>query len=129
MIEDKILVDGELFLGRLEEQNEFRQALRGVLSSELAHKHPYIFLIEGEVGMGKSKLMRRLRDIAARELPFETAVQTMLVDWANKSTPNLAGLHSAGPDQQNYIFDELYQPPAMRAGDTNLPIIRIISAA
>jgi tetratricopeptide (TPR) repeat protein len=59
--------------------------------------------------MGKSKLMRRLRDIAARELPFETAVQTMLVDWANKSTPNLAGLHSAGPDQQNYIFDELYQ--------------------
>ena len=81
MLDEKILVDGELFLGRLEEQKEFRQALRTVLNSDLSLKHPYIFLIEGDIGMGKSKLMRRLRDIAARELPFETAVQTMLVDW------------------------------------------------
>jgi tetratricopeptide (TPR) repeat protein len=109
MLEDKIYVDGELFLGRHEEQKEFRQALRDVLNKELPLDTPYIFLIEGAVGMGKSKLLRRLRDIAARELPYETAVQTMLFDWRHKSTVRPARLSYDDPEQPNYIFGELYQ--------------------
>ncbi len=109
MFDDKIQVDGEIFLGRHDEQKELRQALREVLNSDEPLPQSTIFLIEGDVGMGKSKLLRRLRDIAARELPFETAVQTMLFDWRYKSSYGPARVRFSDPDEQNYIFDQLYQ--------------------
>jgi len=79
--EPRITVDEELFLGRLEEQDIFRNALHAVLDPQEEDAPPFIFLLHGEGGMGKSKLARRFRDIAAQEVPFEGGFHVLLVDW------------------------------------------------
>ena len=56
MTEENTLVDGELFLGRVEAQNEFRQALRLVMAPDQAAQAPYIFLITGNPGMGNLEI-------------------------------------------------------------------------
>ena len=53
MADDHLLVDGELFLARREEQNLFRQALREALSRDTASQNAPVFLAIGGVGMGK----------------------------------------------------------------------------
>ena len=108
MTDDQYLVDGELFLGRVEAQNEFRQALRLVMRSDQSNNAPYIFLITGKPGMGKSRLVRRLRDIAAKEAPFETSVQTILVDWGYQLMYSAEGRGITSFRSANYVFNKLY---------------------
>jgi predicted AAA+ superfamily ATPase len=74
MTDQPIYVDDELFLGRLDEQDRFRDALRTVMASTKSDDPPFIFLLYGEGGMGKSNLLRRFRDIAASEPPFEREI-------------------------------------------------------
>ena len=72
MPDQPIYVENELFLGRLDEQDQFRETLHKVLTPALNdNAPPFIFLIHGEGGMGKSQLTRRLYDIAATEAPFD----------------------------------------------------------
>lgn len=81
MANEQVFVDNELFLGREDAQNQFRQALNTVLASGRPGSEPFIFLIQGTSGSGKSKMLRRLRDIAASETPFDSEIQTVLADW------------------------------------------------
>ncbi|HXV96901.1 MAG TPA: hypothetical protein VEC93_00655, partial [Anaerolineae bacterium] len=67
MTDQPIYVDNELFLGRLDEQERFRETLHTVLASRDDDAPPFIFLLHGEGGMGKSQLTRRLYDIAAAD--------------------------------------------------------------
>ncbi len=76
-----IYVDNELFLGRLDEQERFRDALRSLLAGVDKSTSPYIFLLHGGGGMGKSQLTRRLHDIALYEPPFESSFHVLRVDW------------------------------------------------
>jgi tetratricopeptide (TPR) repeat protein len=109
MAEDQLLVDGELFLGRLEEQNTFRQALREALGRDYAGQSAQIFLVIGQVGMGKSKLLRRLRDIAARESPFEATCQTMLVDLDIERVGSTIFQERRSAGQDRDVFAILYR--------------------
>jgi tetratricopeptide (TPR) repeat protein len=87
-----IYVENELFLGRLEEQDRFREALREVLAGRLDEQaSPYIILVYGEGGMGKSQLTRRLYDIVTSEPPFERDCAALRLDWeiARNQTPDL----------------------------------------
>lgn len=71
--EPRIMFDDELFLGRIDEQERFRDVLRTVMAPQDDEAPPFIFLIHGEAGMGKSKLTRRFRDVAVREAVVEVA--------------------------------------------------------
>jgi tetratricopeptide (TPR) repeat protein len=82
MSNQPIYVENELFLGRLDEQEQFRETLHKVLAPALDdNAPPFIFLIHGEGGMGKSQLTRRLYDIAATEAPFDRKLYALRVDW------------------------------------------------
>ncbi|MDX1437442.1 MAG: hypothetical protein R3335_11555, partial [Anaerolineales bacterium] len=109
MAEDQLLVDGEVFLARQEEQNLFRQALREALSRDRANAHSPVFLAVADFGMGKSKLLRRLRDIAAREAPFEATCQTMLVDLDIERVGSTVFQERRGGAQERDVFAILYR--------------------
>lgn len=81
MNDQPIYVDEEIFLGRIEEQERFREALRTLMVPLRPDDPPWVFLLYGEGGMGKSKLACRFRDIARLEAPFESAFHVLLVDW------------------------------------------------
>ena len=109
MADDQIFVDGELFLARTEEQNQFRQALRVALNTDKSDGAPYVFLIHGQDGIGKSKMIRRLRDIAARETPFEATTQTMLVDVTVERRKLPKQKDQLSTAQISRVFSMLYQ--------------------
>ena len=81
MNDQPIYVDNELFLGRLDEQERFRDALRALLAGVDKQASPFIFLLHGGGGMGKSLLTRRLHDIALCEPPFEGSFHVLRIDW------------------------------------------------
>jgi len=81
MPSEPIYVNQKLFLGRVEEQKQFRAALNEVLHPPRGEELPYIFLLYGDGGMGKTTLARRFRDIAQTEQPFEGEFQALWVDW------------------------------------------------
>jgi len=108
-IAPRITVDGELFLGRLDEQDIFRHALRAVLGPQDEHAPPFVFLLHGEGGMGKSKLTRRLRDVAAREVPFEGCLHVLLLDWEMERSRNLALQMGRDAVRTEAVFDVLHR--------------------
>jgi hypothetical protein len=77
----QIYVDNELFLGRVEEQKQFWAALAELLNPPSGEDLPYIILLYGDGGMGKTTLAKRFRDIAQIEQPFEGEFQMLWVDW------------------------------------------------
>ncbi|MEA3341726.1 MAG: tetratricopeptide repeat protein, partial [Chloroflexota bacterium] len=107
--EPRITVDGELFLGRLDEQEHFRNALRAVMAPQDDDAPPFIFLLHGEGGIGKSKLTRRFRDIAAREAPFESGFHVLLVDWELKRNRNLALQVGRDAIRTETVFDIIHR--------------------
>jgi tetratricopeptide (TPR) repeat protein len=82
MTDKPICVDGEIFLGRIEEQERFREALRSLLAGRQDDDLPFVFLLYGEGGMGKTKLARRIRDIAVDE--FKGCFQVIWLDWEKR---------------------------------------------
>jgi len=80
----RIYVDKTLFLGRVEEQKQFRAALNEVLAAPPGEDLPYVLLLFGDGGMGKTTLAKRFRDIAQMEQPFEGEFQVLWVDWEDE---------------------------------------------
>ena len=109
MPSERIYVDGTLFLGRVEEQKQFRAALNEVLYPPPDENLPYIFLLYGDGGMGKTTLAKRLRDIALNEPPFEGAFQILWIDWEDerRRTARLqVGREHISPE---VVFDILHE--------------------
>jgi tetratricopeptide (TPR) repeat protein len=115
----RITVDGEPFLGRLEEQERFRDALRDVLQQrglfqrvkdlfkEQEQNLPYVFLLHGEGGMGKTQLSKRLRDIAKREPSFEEKFRILWLDWQNRKERDYR-LRSRDTLSPEIVFEHIY---------------------
>ncbi|MCP4519495.1 MAG: ATP-binding protein [Delftia sp.] len=62
--------------------------LRTVLAPQDEDAPPFVFLLHGEGGMGKSQLTRRLRDIALQEAPFESALHALWTGQWSATTPS-----------------------------------------
>jgi hypothetical protein len=62
--EQVVYVDNEPFLGRRREQDLFREMLDAIRARRDDDAPPFIILIHGVGGIGKSHLTRRLRDLA-----------------------------------------------------------------
>lgn len=114
-----------VFLGRDKEQKRFHAALHTVKkeleekreedasqeeTQESVEKAPFIFLLHGEDGMGKSTLVRRLRDIAQGQEAkgeFKNSFGVLWLDWA---TPKPLHVPLAAPETilPETVFDYLY---------------------
>ncbi|HEY0072481.1 MAG TPA: tetratricopeptide repeat protein [Abditibacteriaceae bacterium] len=110
----------DIFLGRAEEQDRFRDALRAVkaetttterikgafLDKEQA-ENPFIFLLHGEGGMGKSTLARRLRDIAQGEDDFKNHFRVLWLDWETQKhlDERLVARDAVSPET---VFEHIY---------------------
>ena len=71
----------EIFVGRVEEQRQFRAALGEAIKPPRDETLPYVFLLYGDGGIGKTTLARRFRDIALEDKPFAGKVKHLWVDW------------------------------------------------
>jgi tetratricopeptide (TPR) repeat protein len=91
MPEQVITVDSKLFVGRVEEQKQFRSALTELLNPPPREVLPYICLLYGEGGSGKTTLAKRFRDIALTEALFEQEYKVLWIDWEDerKKFPDL----------------------------------------
>src|SRR5262245_18524011 len=75
-----IYVNNHIFLGRVEEQKQFRNVLNEMLNTT-DEDLPWVVLLYGDGGMGKTTLASRFRDIARGEEPFAGAFEMLWIDW------------------------------------------------
>ncbi|HEY4722715.1 MAG TPA: hypothetical protein VII92_12755, partial [Anaerolineae bacterium] len=83
MPDQPILVDKTPFLGRVEEQKQFIAALQDVPNQVATETLPYIFLLYGDGGIGKTTLAKRFRDIAV-DRPYRGKFQLLWIDWEDE---------------------------------------------
>ncbi|MDX2214084.1 MAG: tetratricopeptide repeat protein [Oculatellaceae cyanobacterium bins.114] len=90
----------DIFLGRTEEQAQFRRTLRSHLPHWISkhlptvsklfiqpsdrHSLPNILLFHGEGGMGKTSLVKQLRRIVETEKEFQNHFKVLFLDWEAK---------------------------------------------
>ena len=110
-----LYVDGKLFLGRVEEQKQFRAALNEVLRPPPDETLPYIFLLYGDGGMGKTSLAKRFCDIARDEVPFEGEFQILRVDWEDERSRTVRLQGGRAHVSPETVFDILHEK-AIAAG-------------
>jgi len=110
MSSDPIYVDNTLFLGRIEEQKQFRAAITEVLHEPEGEDLPYILLLYGDGGMGKTTLAKRFRDIAQLEQPFESEFQILWIDWETERRNSDNVELKVGPEniRPETIFDVIH---------------------
>ena len=89
--QDYLTVDNKIFVGRVEEQKQFRAALAEVMEPPSREVLPYVCLLDGDGGMGKTTLVKRFCDIAQNEEPFAGQFQLLWIDWEDerKKFPSL----------------------------------------
>jgi ABC-type glutathione transport system ATPase component len=80
----------ELFVGRVEEQKQFRAALRETLKPPRGETLSYVFLLYGGGGIGKTTLARRFLGIATEDKPFAGKVKSLCVDWESEQMRSAA---------------------------------------
>lgn len=110
----------EIFLGRREEQDRYRDALRQLLQQEhlvgrvrdwltdqQVEAVPFVFLIYGEGGMGKTRLAGRLREITLTEQPFKDHFRVIMLDWEHRREldTKLVARDSVSPET---VFEHIY---------------------
>ncbi|EFO80091.1 peptidase S1 and S6 chymotrypsin/Hap [Oscillochloris trichoides DG-6] len=101
-----IMVNGQPFFGRVEEQNQFRTTLDALLRTPPGEHLPFVLLLYGDGGIGKTTLSRRFRDIIGTE--YRDQFQILWVDWEDEQrrTARLqVGREHIGA---NELFDSLY---------------------
>ncbi len=106
MADSHILVNGQPFFGRVEEQKQFRSTLAELLHTAPAETLPLVLLVHGDGGIGKTTLLRRFRDILQAE--FRDQLQGLWIDWEDerRKAPRLqVGREHIGV---NELFDSLY---------------------
>ena len=105
----------EIFVGRVEEQKQFRAALRETLKPPRGETLPYVLLLYGDGGIGKTTLARCFRSIAMEERPFARKVKCLWVDW-EAERKRTAALRVGGEYiTAEAVFDTIYTV-AQRAG-------------
>ncbi len=103
-----IYVNRRLFLGRVEEQEQFRAALKKTLHPPRGETLPYVVLLYGDGGVGKTTLAHRFLDIARNEPPFEGKVYTLYLDWeAERERDTRLRVGREHIDAET-VFDTLY---------------------
>jgi hypothetical protein len=119
MPEEKITVDGQPFLGRIDEQERFREALRIVQAekkliskvidwaNEKKPPQPFVFLLYGEGGMGKTSLTKRFLDIAENDLQFKGDFNTLWLDWEKRRDLDYA-LKVRDTISPEKVFEHIY---------------------
>jgi hypothetical protein len=114
---EQTLMDGSLFLGRVEEQKHFRYALQEMLNTLAEESFPYIILLYGDGGIGKTTLTRRFWQIAHQEEPFAGLVRGLWLDWEElrRLTPALQGARDQISPET--VLDLLYKTAANEWGD------------
>ncbi|HEU0175963.1 MAG TPA: tetratricopeptide repeat protein [Blastocatellia bacterium] len=127
--DNSIYVNNHIFLGRVEEQKQFRNVLGEVLNTT-DEELPWVVLLYGDGGMGKTTLAARFRDIAQGEEPFTGAFETLQIDWeelrrrhvslqANREsiTPEAVfdALHAAIPQDWKRHFNKYQEAVKLRA--------------
>ncbi|WP_031461416.1 tetratricopeptide repeat protein, partial [Chloroflexus sp. MS-G] len=97
MTNQTILVNGKPFFGRVEEQKRFRDALSETINPPSGENLPYVFLVYGDGGIGKSTLSRRFCDIATEKHSLWCPIHTLWIDWeeARRRLPALQVGHDA----------------------------------
>ncbi|MBE9066530.1 tetratricopeptide repeat protein [Leptolyngbya cf. ectocarpi LEGE 11479] len=112
------------FLGRTQEQDQFRRVLGQYVPASLVQKHlptlsklvgrapklpdePYIFLFHGPGGMGKTTLTRRLKELAAEE--FQGQYQTVLLDWDRQRDLNVELQRGHSSIKPQTVLDVLHK--------------------
>jgi hypothetical protein len=93
---------GEIFLARTEEQEKFKQVLHSyhknlwqilqtpLFAKPMENNLPFLLLFYGEGGMGKTRLINRLRQITEEEKPYADKFNTLFLDWEDKQNRNLS---------------------------------------
>ncbi|GAB4535390.1 MAG: hypothetical protein Fur0018_25680 [Anaerolineales bacterium] len=116
MTTDLIIVNRKPFFGRVEEQKQFRTALSETLHPPHGETLPYVILLYGDGGIGKTTLASRFRDIASEELPFKGKVLTLWVNW--EAERNCLSALQVGREyiHPETVFDVIYTTAAARAG-------------
>jgi len=120
MAEQPLFFDNAPFLGRIEEQSRFREALRQVMRDTSATAEmkdmfgsgdpsalPFVFLLYGEGGMDKSTLAKQLRHIATTEAEFKGHFESLWLDWEARKQIDLklVARDSVSPET---VFEHIY---------------------
>jgi len=104
---DGLITVNELpFFGRVEEQKQLRAVLQDLVEHRNSETLPYIVLLYGDGGIGKSTLAQRFVDIAGQE--FGDRFQRVWIDWEDER--QLAPALQVGRDQirPEDVFDRLF---------------------
>lgn len=124
-----IYVNNHIFLGRVEEQKQFRNVLNEVLNTT-DEDLPWVVLLYGDGGIGKTTLASRFRDIARNEEPFAGAFETLWIDWEELRRRHVAlksdreriapeavfdAFHSAVPQEWKRHFNKYQEAIKLRA--------------
>ncbi len=128
MAEPPTLVRNQLFFGRVEEQKQFRAALDALLADPSDEQSPYLFLLYGDGGIGKTTLARRFLDIAGKEEPYRGRFETFRLDWDEQAQWRQSlrvGRELIGAEA---LFDTLYEEALDRWPEPFAPYARMREA-
>jgi tetratricopeptide (TPR) repeat protein len=120
-----IYIGNDPFFGRTEEQKRFRRLLHELQAPADPHEPaglPYVMLVSGDGGIGKTTLLRRFAQIAAEE--FADQVQVFPFDWEDRrmQTAGLRDNDRHGIDAET-VFQAFYQTAIAHADWGHAPFV------